>query len=1089
MGVGRFVGRVGALAVALGVGVAVSSGCAVAWAADTSGGGSPNSAGTASGSGASADGTSDSNSGSGTASDSDADGATPSVSESAEQDPDETAADPDAPTDSPAEVRDDSIEQEDTGPAPAVGRAEESSTSRDRTKRSSDSQDAADPTAVEVDRSSARSSTVSENDSDSSSADSETEATATTETAAAIEPQAVMLDTVAWTPVGDTADAVAAEADSAIEPTTATAELAGAVAASLLDTGAPGDVPVDTPAEWVVLAAARRELADPDEEQPVRNAEITFVTAAVATVGDVLSTAVRVLDDTITGALGLLGGTVNLASSVTGAVLTSAVNVVSWGIATTTSLITGALNTAAEALADAFDSEPTPLGDAIAGTLTFLNQVVTTTVDVLSQAATSALTFTTAGLTTAITLLGDLVTGTLDVASATIDIVLNTVNAFLNPNTNTAPIAGDDVLSTVGGAALVITAAALLANDTDPDNDELTLIAVSQGAHGTTTLATDGTITYTPAADYTGTDTFTYTITDGTLTDTASVTVTEMPTTVSTIGTAAIDDAQATSVVPSPHGTWAIVVTSAATTTGFTVVDTVTGAKVGDTVTLDGDYVGSVSTLDGGTVSSPLFNSAGTRAVVDTITYDYATSKTVTRVAVIDTTVGAQLGSTLSVAGTTAATVALNADGSRAVIVTAPDSYDYATATSQVLLLDTVTGDQVGSPRTLTGTSIPRLSSDGTRLVVTTTSYASGFPTDYSEYTAKITVIDTGTGAQVGNTITKTGIVIATPNTDGSRLIVSDLTGSPTSSNTTKVTEVNASTGAQIGSGVTFTGGAIGTPALFSADGSCAVVSAIYYGSSPYQTKAAVIDMATGGQVGVTVAATGLITTSAPQLNPKGTRVVLRTQDGTIFATTAYVSIVNTATGGQVGSTQSFGLLSAYDGTGLQFSADGTRALVTSDADSTFSYSTRITVLNTTTGAVVSNVVIENWYGWTRLTADGGRVVATAGDSDVGTVAVLAAATGAQVDIPLALPGAAVGSAQLSSDGTRGAVTTTSDGATEVMVFSTATGAQIGTTFSITGSTSTAAQFSSDGTAVVLVTTTGDDGTGYTTTVSTLAIS
>jgi hypothetical protein len=66
---------------------------------------------------------------------------------------------------------------------------------------------------------------------------------------------------------------------------------------------------------------------------------------------------------------------------------------------------------------------------------------------------------------------------------------------------------------------------AVLANDTDPDGDPLTLTGVTQGKHGTVVLAR-GMVTYTPEANFTGTDDFTYTVSDGHDTDTARVTVT-----------------------------------------------------------------------------------------------------------------------------------------------------------------------------------------------------------------------------------------------------------------------------------------------------------------------------------------------------------------------------------------------------------------------------------------------------------------------------------------------------------------------------------------------------------------------------------
>ncbi|HKE48562.1 MAG TPA: Ig-like domain-containing protein [Rhodanobacteraceae bacterium] len=54
----------------------------------------------------------------------------------------------------------------------------------------------------------------------------------------------------------------------------------------------------------------------------------------------------------------------------------------------------------------------------------------------------------------------------------------------------------------------------VLANDSDPDGDPLTITAVSAAAHGTAAAGGSG-VVYTPAADYRGEDSFTYTIGDG----------------------------------------------------------------------------------------------------------------------------------------------------------------------------------------------------------------------------------------------------------------------------------------------------------------------------------------------------------------------------------------------------------------------------------------------------------------------------------------------------------------------------------------------------------------------------------------------
>jgi hypothetical protein len=67
----------------------------------------------------------------------------------------------------------------------------------------------------------------------------------------------------------------------------------------------------------------------------------------------------------------------------------------------------------------------------------------------------------------------------------------------------------------------------VLANDTDPDGDPLTITAVSTPANGTATISGGGNrIQYQPALNYTGPDSFTYTISDGTNTADATVSIT-----------------------------------------------------------------------------------------------------------------------------------------------------------------------------------------------------------------------------------------------------------------------------------------------------------------------------------------------------------------------------------------------------------------------------------------------------------------------------------------------------------------------------------------------------------------------------------
>ncbi len=100
------------------------------------------------------------------------------------------------------------------------------------------------------------------------------------------------------------------------------------------------------------------------------------------------------------------------------------------------------------------------------------------------------------------------------------------VSVIITPpeNGNNAPVAANDSASTTESAAVTIN---VLANDSDADNDPLSVIQTTTPAHGTVVINPDSSLTYTPAADFVGVDSFNYTISDGQGgTATANVTVT-----------------------------------------------------------------------------------------------------------------------------------------------------------------------------------------------------------------------------------------------------------------------------------------------------------------------------------------------------------------------------------------------------------------------------------------------------------------------------------------------------------------------------------------------------------------------------------
>ncbi len=82
---------------------------------------------------------------------------------------------------------------------------------------------------------------------------------------------------------------------------------------------------------------------------------------------------------------------------------------------------------------------------------------------------------------------------------------------------NQAPAANPDTYTTAYDTALNVPAPGVLGNDSDPDGNALTAALASGPAHGTLTLNSNGSFTYTPAAGYSGSDSFTYKAYDGSL--------------------------------------------------------------------------------------------------------------------------------------------------------------------------------------------------------------------------------------------------------------------------------------------------------------------------------------------------------------------------------------------------------------------------------------------------------------------------------------------------------------------------------------------------------------------------------------------
>ena len=80
---------------------------------------------------------------------------------------------------------------------------------------------------------------------------------------------------------------------------------------------------------------------------------------------------------------------------------------------------------------------------------------------------------------------------------------------------NVAPTANNNAYNTNEDNVLTVNAPGVLGNDTDPGNNPLTAVLVSSTRNGTLQLRGDGSFVYTPNANFSGTDTFTYRASDG----------------------------------------------------------------------------------------------------------------------------------------------------------------------------------------------------------------------------------------------------------------------------------------------------------------------------------------------------------------------------------------------------------------------------------------------------------------------------------------------------------------------------------------------------------------------------------------------
>lgn len=129
----------------------------------------------------------------------------------------------------------------------------------------------------------------------------------------------------------------------------------------------------------------------------------------------------------------------------------------------------------------------------------------------------------------------DNTTGTDEAQNVVFDATLDTDTTLDTGSIKVTPVAVDDSFNSLGNVTLSVSAAdGLLKNDFDPKDANTPTNAgmtVTAGVFSTTdgnsvTVSADGSFTFNPVANYTGTDTFTYTANDSdAMTDTGTVTI------------------------------------------------------------------------------------------------------------------------------------------------------------------------------------------------------------------------------------------------------------------------------------------------------------------------------------------------------------------------------------------------------------------------------------------------------------------------------------------------------------------------------------------------------------------------------------
>ncbi|MDA2892639.1 hypothetical protein PDG61_17090 [Mycolicibacterium sp. BiH015] len=433
------------------------------------------------------------------------------------------------------------------------------------------------------------------------------------------------------------------------------------------------------------------------------------------------------------------------------------------------------------------------------------------------------------------------------------------------------------------------------------------------------------------------------------------------------------------------------------------VIDTGSGGQIGSTLALD---------LPTSTEPAITWNADGTRALISAQIGDWDNGFH-TFAQVIDTRTGATTADRFNVDGSSSyGNILFNAAGTRAVLITA-DADHSGLATTKVVGIDMVLGKQIGATLTVPGTlNSALMTADGGRVVITTWPDS----TAPQPYWSSVAVVDIDTGNQIGATLALSGHASATElNSTTTRAVVThqDITGTKTA-----VTMVDTATSQQFGATAVLDGGLSGTVSNF------VNVDGVYALIATHSGDAAILNTVTGARTSLAVAGEVFNFRLA---GTDGSRAVITTRDsrnGSIL-----IAVFDTVTGAQIGSTQS---VAGQDHVALM--VNGNRTLITTGERNlwTGAERTRIAVIDST-------------------------------DSELVTGAVT-------------LPGELYDAHLLSPGGSRALITVSIwnplsySATTKLYVFDIPTGKQIGGAISLSGEISVPPTFSPDGTRVVLTT-------------------